>query len=139
MGDTCSGQVPYLLREAVPGGLPSLRSLQIFVRFLPASSGSYGNQEIEQVLWYEEEDGRFCRAKTVEELQADGEEGGGGEGDGGMDDGGSFIMSTVNGNYFLSIRRGAPQLEELSVAIQVSAKEISVDGLVRVTIHFSRI
>ncbi|KJA15417.1 hypothetical protein HYPSUDRAFT_72088 [Hypholoma sublateritium FD-334 SS-4] len=55
-----NAQIPYLLREMIPKGLPSLKSLTAHLRDL---------RNIEGAMWYEKSDGSFHVAETRKEAE----------------------------------------------------------------------
>ncbi|KDR73787.1 hypothetical protein GALMADRAFT_72339 [Galerina marginata CBS 339.88] len=83
-----NAQVPYLLRSAIPSGLPHLKSLEIDQDF-----SSYPHVlRLEGTTWYESADRTFHEARDLKQASR-----------------------TFANDYIESIARGAPNLEELAL------------------------
>ena len=85
-----NAQIPYLLRDVLPDGLPHLKSLEI--QQLPWSDTNQRMRREKGSMWYEQPDGTFCVAKN-----------------------GKQAKNTIMGNYLFSIVKGAPNVEELGL------------------------
>ncbi|KAG2016535.1 hypothetical protein CC2G_009693 [Coprinopsis cinerea AmutBmut pab1-1] len=92
VSSSLNAQVPYLLREILPSGLPNLKSLLI------EQASNYGGRfsEHEAVYWYETPNGEFKEAEKPKRLKQ------------------GFLKPMVDG-YLHSIARGAPNIEELAL------------------------
>jgi len=80
-----NGQVPYLLRSALPNGLPKLKSLNIDQNYTERP-----DPDVEGGLWYEKRAGKFRESEAN-----------------------NAALPSWNGIYMRSIVRGAPNLEEI--------------------------
>ncbi len=85
-----NAQIPYLLRDVLPDGLPHLKSLEI--QQLPFSDTKQRMRMEKGSMWYEHPDGTFCVAKNEKQAK-----------------------NTIMGNYLHSIVKGAPNVEELGL------------------------
>ncbi|KAF9475713.1 hypothetical protein BDN70DRAFT_954880 [Pholiota conissans] len=61
--ESLNAQVPYLLREVLPDGLPNLKSLEIV-----QEAGEWNSRKLEGALWYETLDGEFRLEKVKKRI-----------------------------------------------------------------------
>ena len=93
---TCNGQVPYLLRQVLPNGLPNLKNLCISQTAMHgATDGLSQATRNERIVGTSKEGSSWC--ETVDGAFTD------------LQD----ARLTIFGNYLHSVARGAPNLEEL--------------------------
>ncbi|KAF9477141.1 hypothetical protein BDN70DRAFT_922785 [Pholiota conissans] len=108
--DSYNAQVPYLLRNVLPHGLPRLKSLEI-----QQYVNGWQNLDLEGALWYETLDGDFRTDPTGKMLP----------------------RNMVNG-FMHSIVRSAPNLEELGIRGRLLHFE-DLDVLAPTLSQFSRL